>query len=61
MCGLSLLLVLSFTRRGFSGFPSHQKPTHSDSIRNQVGEEPLSECAAYKPLLIYFKVTFNLN
>ena len=43
--------------------PSKTKQTlpNSDSTRNQVDEEPLSECAAYKPLLIYFKVTFNLN
>ena len=47
ICGLSLLLVLSFASRGFSPgtpvFPSHQKPTvpNSNSARNQVDEEPL--------------------
>ena len=49
--GLSLLLVLSFAPRGFSPgtpvFPSPQKPTFSNSntIRNQVYEEPLCGCA----------------
>ena len=47
ICGLSLLLVLSFAPRGFSPgtpvFPSPQKPTfpNSNSTRNQVDEEPL--------------------
>ena len=47
ICGLSLLLVLSFALRGFSPgtpvFPSPQKPTfpNSNSTRNQVDEEPL--------------------
>ena len=59
MCGLSLLLVLSFVPRGFSPgspvFPSHQKPTfpNSNSTRNQVDEEPLSESATSKSLFIY--------
>ena len=45
ICGLSLLLVLSFAPRGFSPgtpvFPSPQKPTfpNSNSTRNQVDEE----------------------
>ena len=47
LCGLSLLLLLSFAPRGFSPgtpvFPSPQKPTfpNSNSTRNQVDEEPL--------------------
>ena len=58
ICGLSLLLVLSFAPRGFSPgtlvFPSPQKPTfpNSNSIRNQVDEEPLSGCATSKSLLL---------
>ena len=46
ICGLSLLLVLSFAPIGFSAgtpvFPSLQKPifTNSNSTRNQVDEEP---------------------
>ena len=45
ICGLSLLLILSFAPRGFSlstpVFPSPQKPTfpNSNSIRNLVDEE----------------------
>ena len=56
--GLSLLLVLSFAPRGFSPgtlvFPSPQKPTspNSNSIRNQVDEEPL--CATSKSLFVLF-------
>ena len=59
ICGLSLLLVLSFAPRGFSPgtpvFPSPQKPTfsNSNSTRNQVDEEPLSRCATSKSLFIY--------
>ena len=47
ICGLSLLLVLSFALRGFSPgtpvFPSPQKPAfpNSFSTRNDVDEEPL--------------------
>ena len=47
ICGLSLLLLLSFAPRGFFPgtpvFPSPQKPTfpNSNSTRNQVDEEPL--------------------
>ena len=53
-CGLSLLLVLSFAARGFFPgtpvFPSPEKPTfpNSNSIRNQVDEEPLCRCATSK-------------
>ena len=59
ICGLSLLLVLSFAPRGFSPgtpvFPSPQKPTfpNSNSTRNQVDEEPLCGCATSKSLFIY--------
>ena len=59
ICGLSLLFVLSLAPRGFSpGTPvsfSPQKPTfpNSNSIRNQVDEEPLSGCATSKSLFIY--------
>ena len=58
ICGLSLLLVLSLAPRGFSPgtpvFPSPQKPTfpNSNSIRNQVDEEPLCGCATSKSLLL---------
>jgi len=59
ICGLSLLLVLSFAPRGFSPgtpvFPSHQKPTvpNYNSAGNQVDEEPLCGCATSKSLFIY--------
>ena len=60
ICGLSLLLVLSFAPRGFSlgtpVFPSPRKPTfpNSNSIRNQVYKEPLCgcTCATSKSLLL---------
>ena len=67
ICGLSLLLVLSFAPRGFSPgtpvFPSPQKPTfpNSNSTRNQVDEEPLCGCATCKSLfIIYFIYLFIL-
>ena len=59
--GLSLLLVLSFTPRGFSPgtvvFPSPQKPTstNSNSTRNQADEEPLCGCATSKSLFVLFR------
>ena len=59
ICGLSLLLVLSFPLRGFSPgtpvFPSPQNPTfpNSNSTRNQVDEEPLCGCVTCKLLFIY--------
>ena len=59
ICGLSLLLVLSFAPRGFSPgtpvFPSTQKPTFSNfySTRNQVDEEPLCGCATCKSLFYF--------
>ena len=60
ICGLSLLLVVSFSPRGFFSrtpvFPSPQKPTFPDSnsTRNQVDEEPLCGCATSKSLFILF-------
>ena len=54
ICGLSLLLVLSFALRGFSPgtpvFPSPQKPTlpNSNLTRNRVDKEPLCGCATSK-------------
>ena len=64
ICGLSLLLVLSFAPRGFSPgtpvFPSPQKPTflNSNSTRNQVDEEQLCGCAISKSLFIYHLFLF---
>ena len=58
ICGLSLLLVLSFALRGFSPgtpvFPSPEKATfpNPNSTRNQVDEEPLCGCASSKSLFI---------
>ena len=58
ICGLSLLLVLSFAPRGFSPgtpvFPSPPKPTfpNSNSTRSQVDEEPLRVCAVKSLLLL---------
>ena len=60
ICGLSLLLVLSLAPRGFSPstpvFPSPQKPTfpNSNSIRNQVDEEPLCGYATFKSLINFY-------
>ena len=60
ICGLSLMLVLSFAPIGFSAatpvFPSPQKPTfrNSNSTRNQVDEEPLSGYATFKSLFIIY-------
>ena len=56
ICGLSLLLVLSFAPRGYSSgtpvFPSSQKPTfpNSNLTRNQACEEPLCGCVTSKSL-----------
>ena len=61
MCGLSLLLVLSFALRGFSPgtpvLPSPQKPTfpNSNLTRNQVDEESLTGCATSKSLFNLFR------
>ena len=66
ICGLRLLLVLSFAPRGFFPgtlvFPSPQKPTfpNSNSIRNQVDEEPLCGCATSKSsFIIYLFIYLN--
>ena len=67
ICGLSLLLVLSFAPRGFSPgtpvFPSPQKPTfpNSNSTRNQVDEEPLCGCATSKSLFINLSINLFFN
>ena len=58
ICGLSLLLVLSFAPRGFSpGIPVFTPPQiktfpNSNSTRNQVDEEPLYRCATSKSFFI---------
>ena len=62
--GLSLLLVLSLSLRGFSPgtpvFPTPQKPIfpNSDSTKNQVEEEPLCGCATSKSLFYLFSIIF---
>ena len=67
ICGLSLLLVLSFAPRGFSlgtpVFPSPQKPTfpNCNSTRNQVDEEPLCGCATCKSLVTYLFIYYLLR
>ena len=69
ICGLSLLLVLSFAPRGFSlgtpVFPSPRKPTfpNSISIRNQVDKEPLCgcTCATSKSLLLFLLLLILLQ
>ena len=66
ICGLSLLLVLSFAPRGFSPrtlvFPSPQKPRfpNSNSIRNQGDEEPLCGCATSESLLLLLLLLLSL-
>ena len=68
ICGLSLLLVLSFAPRGFSlgtlVFRSPQKPIfpNSNSTRNQVDEEPPSGGATPKIViyLLYFLMKVGL-
>ena len=65
VCGLSLVLVLSFAPRGFSPgtpvFPSPQKLTFSksNSTRNQVNEEPLRGCATSKSLYVYLFILLS--
>ena len=67
ICGLSLLLVLSFAPRGFSPgtpvFPSPQKPTlpNSNSTGNQVDEEPVRGCATSKSLFITYIFIYLLK
>ena len=64
ICGLSLLLVLSFALRGFSPgtpvFTSPQKLTfpNCNLIRNRVDKEPLCGCATSKSLLLLFIYLF---
>ena len=57
ICGLSLLLGLSHTPRGFR---STQKATflNSSLTRNRVDEEPLCGCATSKSLFIYLFILF---
>ena len=63
--GLSLLLVLSLSLRGFSPgtpvFPTPQKPIfpNSDSTKNQVEEEPLCGCATSKSLFYLFSIIYQ--
>ena len=59
ICGLSLLLVLSHTLKGF---PSPQKATFSNSnlTGNQVDEKQLCGCATSKSLFIYLFILFYL-
>ena len=65
ICGLCLLLVLSFAPRGFCPgtlvFPCPQKPTfpNINSTMNQVDEEPLCGCATSKSLFIYLLFICN--
>ena len=65
LCGLSLLLFLSFAPRGFSPgtpvFHSPQKPAfpNSNSARNQVDDEPLCGSATSKSLFIYHFIFSN--
>ena len=60
ICGLSLLLVLSFAPRGFSPgtpvFPSPQKPNFSNFQFDQESgdEEPVCGCVISKSNHIYF-------
>ena len=64
ICGLSLLLVLSLSLRGFFPgtllFLSPQKPTfsNSNSTRNQVHKESLCGCATSKSLFYLFSIIF---
>ena len=65
ICGLSLLLVLSFAPRGSSPgtpvFLSHQKPIfpNSNPTKNEVDEEPLCVCVIFKSLFVYFLFKFD--
>ena len=64
ICGLNLLLVLSFATRGVSPgtsiFPSPQKPTflNTNLSRNQIEEEPLKGCVTSKSLFYLFIYLF---
>ena len=57
ICGLSLLLVLSFAPRGFS--PGTPRFPNSNSTRNQVDEEPHCGCATSKSLFFYLFYLFK--
>jgi len=67
ICGLSLLLVLSFALRGFSlstpVFPSPQKSTfsNSNSIRNRVDEDVLPPNYYYYHYHYYFMTVKKLR
>ena len=67
ICELRLLLVLSFSLRGFSPgtpvFPSPQKPTvpNSNLTRNQIDKEPLCECAPSKSYLFIYLFTQEMR
>ena len=67
ICGLSLLLVLSFAPRPFSPstpvFPSPQKPTfpNSNLTINQVHEELLYGCATSNSVFIYLYLFIYLQ
>ena len=67
ICGLSLLLILSFAPRRFSPstpvFPSPQKPTFPKSSLtiNQVQEELLYGCATSNSVFIYFYLFIYLQ
>ena len=66
ICGLNLLLVLSFATRGVSPgtsiFPSPQKPTflNTNLSRNQIEEEPLKGCVTSKSLFYLFIYLFDI-
>ena len=67
ICGLSLLLVLSFAPGRFSPstpvFPSSQKPTfpNSNLTINQVHEELLYGCATSNSVFIYLYLFIYLQ
>ena len=67
ICGLSLLLVLSFAPRGFSPgtlvLPLSSKTTfsNSNSTRNQVDLEALCGSATCKSLFIYLFIFILLS
>jgi len=67
ICGLSLLLVLSYAPRGFSPgtpvFPSPQKPSfpNSTSTSSQVDKDPVCGCATSKSLIIIYLIYYLLS